>query len=35
MSSHDELVVLVNLIADDTVDEGLTAPDTGEEDLLL
>ena len=32
VSSHDELVVLVNLIADDTVEllEGLTAPDTGE-----
>ena len=32
MSNHDELVVLVNLIADDTVEllEGLTAPDTGE-----
>jgi len=32
VSSHEELVILVNLIADDTVEllEGLTAPDTGE-----
>ena len=31
-SSHDELVILVNLIYDDTQEllEGLTAPDTGE-----
>ena len=31
-SSHDELVILVNLIYDDTLEllEGLTAPDTGE-----
>ena len=31
-SSHDELVILVNLIYDDTEEllEGLTAPDTGE-----
>jgi len=31
-SSHDELVILVNLISDDTKEllEGLTAPDTGE-----
>ena len=32
VSSHEELTILVNLIADDTVEllEGLTAPDTGE-----
>ena len=32
LSSHEELTILVNLIADDTVEllEGLTAPDTGE-----
>ena len=32
VSSHEELTVLVNLIADDTLEllEGLTAPDTGE-----
>lgn len=32
VSSHEELTVLVNLIADDTVEllDGLTAPDTGE-----
>ena len=32
MSSHEELTILVNLIADDTEEllEGLTAPDTGE-----
>ena len=31
-SSHDELVILVNLIYEDTQEllEGLTAPDTGE-----
>ena len=32
VSSHEELTILVNLIADDTLEllEGLTAPDTGE-----
>ena len=32
VSTHEELTVLINLIADDTVEllEGLTAPDTGE-----
>ncbi len=32
LSSHDELVILVNLIYEDTLEllEGLTAPDTGE-----
>ena len=32
LSSHQELTILVNLIADDTLEllEGLTAPDTGE-----
>ena len=32
VASHEELTILVNLIADDTVEllEGLTAPDTGE-----
>ena len=32
VSSHEELTILVNLIADDTQEllEGLTAPDTGE-----
>ena len=32
MSSHEELTILVNLIADDTEEllEGLTSPDTGE-----
>ena len=32
VSSHEELTILVNLIAEDTVEllEGLTAPDTGE-----
>ena len=32
VSTHEELTILINLIADDTVEllEGLTAPDTGE-----
>jgi len=32
VSTHEELTVLINLIADDTIEllEGLTAPDTGE-----
>ena len=36
-SSHDELVILVNLIYDDTQEllEGLTAPDTGERLSLI